>query len=98
VLLETARRVHVQQSYRRFGHVQCLVPNGGSDPCQDHMPCIYDQLVWTERERPMRHSRFILWNDRHLKYRPVINLGKRYRHRHVEILGMALCCKVGYAA
>jgi hypothetical protein len=49
VLMET-ERVHVQQSYCRFGHMACLGLDPHSGPWDESLPCIQDQLDSTERK------------------------------------------------
>jgi hypothetical protein len=98
VLHDTAHRLHIQQSYRRFGSIPCRQHDQMLDalPCMNHLACFWNQLDFTKDEQPQRHSRFVLGKDKHLRYKPEVVSRYDYWPARIELLGMALSCRKGY--
>jgi hypothetical protein len=88
-------RLHVQQSYRRFGHTPCLChPEAFS---HDVVQCMWTQLDATAEERAMSFSRLVLWDDKHLKHKPdVRGMRQNCTVQRTHLLGLALSCRLGY--
>jgi hypothetical protein len=67
--LVTEKRFHIQESYQRFGYVECEVP--GNTDCQRPFKCLQSQLDKTAREPDlMPWSRLVSSQNQRLKYKP----------------------------
>jgi hypothetical protein len=91
--LVPGKRFHVQQSYRRFGYIECLL--GGDLYCRLPHECIKDQLDRTKREpTAMPYSRLVL-SQHHLqplKYKP-LSLDVSIIPK-CELLALAKICRI----
>ena len=93
-------RLHIQQSYRRFGIVPCSAP--GEDVFEHEvMECLWDQVDRTDGESlPTSWSRLVMWDEKMEKLEWKPRAGSRRKTECVMrkdyLLAMALSCKRGY--
>jgi hypothetical protein len=91
--LVLGKRFHIQQSYRRFGYVECLLRS--DQDC--HLPheCIKDQLDRTQREpKTTPWSRLVISHhqSQNLKYKPQSQDASSIAK--CELLALAKTCRI----
>lgn len=88
-------RLHVQQSYGRFGHTTCL--HHADVFSHDIVQCMWTQLDETHEESAMSYSRLVVWDDKYLKHKPdVRGMRQNCIVQRTHLLGLVLSCRLGY--